>query len=119
MKYIFTPEVFNQIAIVLWNVRWRLLQWSLFSFILFILLQSQIQLTTPSILIWFALFVLFFALQILVIASFIFFFKTLPSNKAKNPKWFIFYRTIEWCETIIFTVLVPFPTLIYLYMLVI
>ena len=117
MKYMLTPNVFNQIAILFWNTRWRLLQWSLFSFILFIVLQNQINLSTPNLLVWFALFILFFALQVLVIASFIFFFRTLPSNKAKSDPLFAFYRLIEWCETLIFTLLIPFPTLIYLYML--
>ena len=117
MKYMLTPSVFNQIAILLWNVRWRLLQWSLFGFILFIVLQNQINFSTPNLLVWFALFILFFALQILVIASFIFFFKNLPSTKAKSQNWFTFYRIIEWCEALIFTLLIPFPTLIYLYML--
>lgn len=114
-----TPNVFNHIAILFWNTRWRLLQWSLFSFILFIVLQNQINLSTPNLLVWFTLFILFFALQVLVIASFIFFFKSLPSTKAKSYNWFTFYRLIEWCEALIFTLLIPFPTLIYLYMLVI
>lgn len=117
MKYMLTPKVFNQIAVIFWNKRWRLLQWSLFSFLLFLLLQNQINFSTPNTLVWLALFILFFALQVLVMASFIFFFKNLPSTKAKNRNWFNFYRTIEWCETIIFTLLLPFPTLVYLYML--
>lgn len=117
MKYILTPNMFNQIAIIYWDKRWKLLQLSLFSFLLFILLQSQIELSTPTPLVWLALFILFFALQVLVIASFIFFFKNLPSNKEKNQELLTFYRTIEWCEAIIFTVLLPFPICVYLYML--
>jgi len=117
MKYMLTPNIFNQIAILFWNTRWRLIQWSLFSFILFAVLQNQISLSTPNLLVWLALFILFFALQVLIIASFIFFFKSLPSTKAKTQRWFTFYRTIEWCEAIIFTLLIPFPTCIYLYML--
>ena len=114
MKYILTPNLFNQIATLLWGIRWRLLQWSLFGFILFMLLQNQIKLTTPNILVWLSLFILFSALQTLVISSFIFFFKHLPSTKAKTKQWYRFYRTIEWCEAIIFTVLVPFPIIVYL-----
>ena len=117
MKYMLTPNMFNQISNRFWNVRWRLLQWSGFGFILFIVLQSQISYTTPDILVWLALFILFFALQALVVSSFLFFFKNLPSTKAKTKQWFNFYRTIEWCEAIIFTLLLPFPIIIYLYML--
>jgi len=117
MKYLLTPEVFNQVAVLFWNTRWRFLQWSLFSFVLFLILQSQISSSTPNVLVWLALLILFFALQILVLASFIFFFKNLPSTKAKSTHWYRFYRVIEWCETLIFTLLIPFPTLIYLYML--
>ncbi len=117
MKYLLTPHIFNQAATIFWNKRWRLLQWSLFSFILFLILQNQIELSTPTPLIWLALFIVFFALQMLVLASFIFFFKNLPSKKAKSRGWYNFYRTIEWCEAFIFTLLIPFPTLTYLYML--
>jgi hypothetical protein len=117
MKYLLTPSIFNQIAIIFWDKRWRLLQWSLLSFFLFVLLQNQIQLSTPTPLIWLTLFILFFALQLLVISSFIFFFKCLPSNKAKKYSWFVFYRTIEWCEAIIFTLLIPFPMCVYLYLI--
>ena len=117
MKYILTPILFNQVATLLWNIRWRLLQWSFLGFVLFMLLQSQVELTTPNLLVWLALFILFSALELLVIASFIFFFKSLPSTKAKTKPWFRFYRTIEWCEAIIFTLLLPFPIIVYLYLL--
>lgn len=117
MRYLLTPHIFNQIANLFWHARWKLLQWSAFGFLLFVVLQKQINFSTPNTLVWVALFILFFALQALVVASFIFFFKTLPSTKAKTKQWFTFYRTIEWCEALIFTALLPFPTLIFLYML--
>ncbi len=117
MKYLLTPTFFSQISNLLWSYRWKLMQWSAFSFTLFIILQNQINLATPNMLVWVALFILFFALQALVISAFIFFFKHLPSKKAKSRQWFTFYRTIEWCEAIIFTAILPFPTIIYCYML--
>jgi hypothetical protein len=75
--------------------------------------------STPSVLVWFAIFILFAALQALVVASFIFFFQTLPSNKEDNKQWRKFYRTIEWCEAIVFTVIFPLPMLLYIYALII
>jgi len=117
MKYLLTPHMFNQISNRCWHMRWKLLQSSFLGFVLFTLLQSQINFSTPNVLVWVALFILFFSLQALIIASFIFFFKSLPSQKAKTQQWYKFYRTIEWCEAIIFTFLIPFPTIIYIYMI--
>lgn len=115
MKYLLTPELFNQIAFLFSASRWSLLQWSLLSFLLFLFLEKQITQTTPHSLIWLAILILFSALQALVFASFIFFFQNLPSLKARDKYWFNFYRAIEWCETIIFTLLLPFPVLLFIY----
>jgi hypothetical protein len=117
MKYRLTPELFNNIAITLSSYRWSLLAWSGFFFALFLILSDQIVQSTPSTLVWFAIFILFAALQVLVIASFIFFFQSLPSNKEENIQWRKFYRTIEWCEAIVFTVIFPLPMLLYIYAL--
>ena len=119
MKYRLTPEFFNTIAITLSSYRWTLLAWSGFSFVLFLLLNQQINFSTPSILVWLAIFILFAALQFLVVASFVFFFQVLPSNKIENKPWRRFYRTIEWCETIIFTVIFPLPMLLFIYAVII
>jgi len=119
MKYRFTPESFSNIAITLSVYRWKLLAWSGFSFLLFLLLNTQINFSTPTTLVWFAIFILFAALQALVVASFIFFFQTLPSNKAENKPLFKFYRIIEWCEAIIFTIILPLPMFFFFYALII
>lgn len=119
MKYRLTPDLFNNIAISLSIYRWSLLAWSGFFFALFLILSQQISKGTPSALVWFAIFILFAALQTLVIASFIFFFQLLPSNKEENKQWRKFYRTIEWCEAVIFTVIFPLPMLLFFYALII
>jgi hypothetical protein len=119
MKYSLTPDFFNHIAISLVAYRWNLLAWSGFTFVLFLILNAQINYSTPSTLVWLAIFILFAALQALVIATFIFFFQTLPSNKLENQPWRKFYRAIEWCEAIIFTVISPLPMLLFIYALII
>ena len=111
----FTPEVFNSIAITLSGWRWRLLLWSLLAFVLFHLLHNFTVTETPDTLILVLLFILFSALQSLVLAAFIFFFQVLPSSRTENKQWTNFYRTIEWCETILFSVLLPLPVLLFIY----
>lgn len=111
----FTPETFNNIAISLAEYRWKLLLWSLFAFILFFILQGKVANTTPVFLIWLTIFILFSALQTLVIASFVFFFQVLPSVRSDNEQWRNFYRAIEWCETLLFTFILPLPFLLFLY----
>jgi len=115
MIFSITPELFNYIAITLGRFKWQLLMWSLFFFALFIGLQSQIQLKTPSILVWVAILILFIAIESLVVASFMFFFQVLPSTREENIALFQFYRTIEWCETILFTILLPLPIILFIY----
>jgi hypothetical protein len=119
MKYRFTPALFNNIAITLSAYRWKLLAWSGFAFILFLILNKQINYSTPTTLVWFAIFILFAALQTLVVASFVFFFQDLPSNRAENKPLLKFYQTIEWCEAIIFTIIFPLPMLLFFYALII
>jgi len=115
MNYWFTPEFFHYLASNLANYKWRLLIWSAASFALYTLLESQISQSTPTALIWLALAILFAALQMLVCTSFLFFFQVLPSSKTNNKSWFIFYRIIEWCETLLFALLLPLPTLSFIY----
>ena len=110
-----SPELFNYIAITFGRFKWQLLAWSCFFFVLFIALQSQIQLKTPSVLVWIAILILFIAIESLVVAAFMFFFGVLPSTREENIAWFRFYRTIEWCETILFAVLLPLPIILFLY----
>ncbi|WP_440876087.1 hypothetical protein [Thalassotalea sp. PLHSN55] len=117
MKSPVTPDLFQQLALTFIAFRWHLLAWSAFGFILFPLLQLQIQSQTPTWLVWVALFILFAALQALVLAAFIFFFQNLPSSKATDRYWFRVYRTVEWCETVLFALLLPLPTLIFIYAL--
>ena len=110
-----SPELFNYIAITFARFKWQLLAWSIFFFVLFIGLQAQIQLKTPSVLVWIAILILFIAIESLVVAAFMFFFQVLPSTREENIAWFKFYRTIEWCETILFAILLPLPIVLFLY----
>jgi len=110
-----SPELFNYIAITFARFKWQLLAWSIFFFLLFIGLQAQIQLKTPSVLVWIAILILFIAIESLVVAAFMFFFQVLPSTREENIAWFKFYRTIEWCETILFTILLPLPIVLFIY----
>ena len=111
----FSPEVFNTLAITLSNWRWRLLLWSVLAFMLFHMLHHLTVNETPNTLVLILLFILFSALQSLVLAAFIFFFQVLPSTRAEDKQWSKFYRTIEWCETILFSVLLPLPVLLFIY----
>ena len=115
MRYLFTPTYFNHVALFFIEQRWRLLIWSAFAFLLFLFLERQIEASTPNILIWLALLILFSALQALILSSFIFFFQSLTSIKAQRGVLYRFYCVIEWCEAVIFTLLLPFPTLVFLY----
>lgn len=117
MKLLFSPQAFNLIAINFQSLRWKGLAWSVFSLLLFVLLQTQITTSTPSILVWFALFILFSAFQTLVFSAFIFFFQQLRSSKASSPQWFKIYHFIEWCEASLFFLLLPLPTIVFIYAL--
>ena len=115
MKLWFSPNLYNNIAISVSEYRWTLLGWSLFAFLMFALLQGNIGQTTPNSLIWLAIFILFFALQALVLAAFIFFFQVLPSSKIQDKKLQKLYQTIEWCEAAIFGFILPVPALLFIY----
>jgi uncharacterized membrane protein HdeD (DUF308 family) len=117
MNYWFTPDAFHLTATSFSDKKWRLLAWSALAFVLYLLLETQITSTTPTFLIWLALAILFASIQTLIIASFIFFFQVLPSKKANSSLWYKFYRVIEWSETLLFTFLLPLPTLIFIYAL--
>ncbi|MFT6195612.1 MAG: hypothetical protein ACJASU_002541 [Cognaticolwellia sp.] len=115
MPFSITPELFNYIAITFARFKWQLLAWSIFFFVLYIALQSQIQLKTPSVLVWLAILILFVAIESLVVSAFMFFFQVLPSTREENGPWFRFYRSIEWCETILFAILLPLPIVLFIY----
>ncbi|MBA6340383.1 hypothetical protein H4J59_05165 [Colwellia sp. MB02u-10] len=115
MPFSITPELFNYIAITFARFKWQLLAWSLFFFVLYIALQSQIQLKTPGVLVWLAILILFVAIESLVVSAFMFFFQVLPSTREENGPWFRFYRSIEWCETILFAILLPLPIVLFIY----
>lgn len=119
MRLWLTPDVFNTLAITIAEYRWKLLLWSLLAFVLFTLLELQIASTTPMLLIWLTVFILFAGLQSLVFSVFIFFFQELPSSKIQDKSWFNFYRSIEWCETILFGFILPLPTCLFIYALII
>lgn len=116
-SYWFTPESFHQRAEQFSQWRWRLLMWSALCFSLYLLLSSQVSTKTPDALVWLTLFILFSALQALVLGSFVFFFRKLPSTQANSRFWFTFYRSVEWCETLLFTFLLPLPALTFVYAL--
>ncbi|GLX76896.1 hypothetical protein tinsulaeT_02360 [Thalassotalea insulae] len=115
MRLWLTPEIFNALAITLAEYRWKLLLWSLGAFLLYAVLEYQVVKTTPTLLIWLIVLILFSALQALVLAAFIFFFQDLPSSKVQDKQWFKFYRVIEWCETLLFGFILPLPTLLFIY----
>lgn len=115
MNYWFTPESFHLLASNLSQYKWRLLMFSAAAFALYTVLELQVSQSTPTFLIWMALAILFSALQILVFSSFIFFFQVLPSSRTNKKSWYIFYRTIEWCETLLFALLLPLPTISFIY----
>lgn len=124
MKLVFSPSAFHHKAKSLANIRWRLLGWSIALLSLFVLLQTQIATSTPNSLILLALFILFSGLQALVISAFIFFFLQLPSKKQaltmdRNDKysqyWLKLYQTVEWCEATLFFILLPLPSLVFMY----
>lgn len=129
MKLYFSPDIFHIFAQRFSSLRWRLLSWSLLFMSLFALVQTQINSNTPTELLWLAFFILFTGLQLLVFSAFIFFFLQLPSKKeAKKQKpkrssqsnyWYKLYRGVEWCEAILFFILLPLPTLIFIYALII
>ena len=115
MKYWFTPEKFHHLASNLSNVKWPLLTWSAAAFTLYLLLELQVSYETPTFLIWLSLAILFAALQMLVFSSFIFFFQVLPSTKPNKKSWYVFYRIIEWSESMLFALLLPLPTIGFIY----
>ncbi|MBB6542261.1 hypothetical protein [Thalassotalea piscium] len=117
MKFIITPELFNNLAITLFDFRWRILIWGICSFILSFVLQQQLHSKAPLSLLFITLFLLFLALQSLVISAFIFFFHRLPSNINQNNSLHRFYRIIEWCEALLFALLLPLPLLLFIYAL--
>jgi len=118
MKIWFSPDLFNQLAITLAEYRWKLLLWSVLAFVLFSILQLQVSQNTPKILIGLVIFILFSALQALVVAAFIFFFQVLQSVRPQNQQWYRFYRTIEWCEALLFGFILPLPAILLVYTLI-
>ena len=123
MKLYFSPNLFHLVAQQFLNYRWRLLLSSLVFIGFFILLQKQINSETPTELIWLALFILFAGLQLLIFSAFIFFFQQLPSKSESllhdenRHFWFKLYKAVEWCEAILFFVILPLPALIFFYAL--
>jgi len=118
MKLYFSPNNFHFIAQRMQNFQWKLLMLSALLFVFYLLLQNKINALTPITSIWLTLFFLFSALQMLVFSAFIFFFQTLHSSQTNNTLWAKFYQTIEWSEAILFFVLLPLPSLTFLYSII-
>lgn len=118
MKYYFTPLAFQHYATRFQAYRWQLLSSGCFAFILYIILNSMITVTTPNALVWVTLFIMFAGVQALVFSAFIFFFLKLPSTQAQGTFWYKLYRTIEWSEAILFTFLLPLPSLTFVFALI-
>lgn len=115
MRSIISPELCQNIALSFITLKIKLLAWSIFLFCLFYFLKGKISSQTPDALIWLAILILFIAIQSLIFASFIYFFQELASHK-ENPDWLKkFYRTIEWCEAALFTLLIPLPSAMFIY----
>ncbi len=123
MKFYCSPRLFHLLAQQFCNFRWKLLLWSLLLIGLFSLLQGEINAETPKKLIWFALFILFTGLQLLIFSAFIFFFQQLPSQKemqqhdAHRQFWIKLYQAVEWCEAVLFFIMLPLPTITFIYAL--
>ena len=115
MKYYFTPNVFNVLAQTLVNIRWKLLLWGVLGIALYLVLNSLIQSTTPNVLVWINVFIIFASLQALVISTFIFFFQYLPSENTDESFLYQLYKIVEWSEAILFTILLPLPSLIFIF----
>lgn len=119
MRFIISPELYQNIALSFITTKIKLLAWSIFLFCLFYFLKGKISSETPDALIWLAILILFCAIQSLIFASFIYFFQELASNK-ENPEWLRkFYRVIEWCEAGLFTLLIPLPSAMFVYAILI
>lgn len=118
MAYYFTPQVFNQIAISYQSYRWQLLLWSILGLALYVLLLEQSKNNTPDILIWLNISIVLASIQALVLSAFIFFFQSLPSQSTNEIFWQKLYWIVEWSEAILFTILLPFPSLIFIFALV-
>ncbi len=134
MKLYLSPSTFHLIAKNIAGFRWRFLSWSTALITLFVLLQTQVNSSTPLALVLLALFILFSGLQLLVFSAFIFFFLKLPSHKealknkpvntdanekSPNNYWLKFYRAVEWCEATLFFILLPLPSLVFIYAVVV
>jgi len=123
MKLYCSPNFFHLLAQQFLYFRWKLLLWSILLLGLFVLLQQQIGNDTPKELIWLALFILFTGLQLLIFSAFIFFFQQLPSKKVAlqddehKQFWLNLYQGVEWCEAILFFILLPLPIITFIYAL--
>jgi len=123
MKLYCSPNLFHLLAQQFLSFRWKLLLWSLLLIGLFSLLQGNMSTETPKELVWLALFILFTGIQLLVFSAFIFFFQQLPSQKEaqlhdlNRQFWLKLYQGVEWCEAILFFILLPLPTITFIYAL--
>lgn len=110
-----TPKNFQNIAIMFHDYRWRCMGLCVAMLALFLFLEPFVTKNTPDYLLALLFFILFSALQCLIFAAFIFFFYQLPSDKTTMTSWQKFYRIIEKSEVYLFAVILPFPTLIFIY----
>lgn len=110
-----SPQLFQYFAITLNEYRWHFFMWAAFCFCLFFSLLNFISASTPLILLWLVILCLTLGFQLLIIAAFIMFFRNLPSNNAAEQQWLTLYRTVEWCEAILFSFMLPMPLLLLAY----
>ena len=115
MNYWCSPFIFHLLAISFYEYRWRFILYSSFSFIFYLAAQHLVTVNTANIFIWLVIFSLFAALQLLVIAAFIFFFASLASIKEHQPFWQRLYQSVEWIEAILFSFILPLPSLLFIY----
>ena len=123
MKLYFSPDLFHLLAQQFLSYRWKLLLWSILFIGLFSLLQGKIHAETPTEHVLLALLILFIGLQLLVFSAFIFFFQQLPSKKEalrhdeNRQFWLKLYQGVEWCEASLFFIILPLPTITFIYAL--
>lgn len=81
-------------------------------FIAFLGLQSLNLPSQSSLLVWLPTMTILSAIEFIIFAAFLAFFKHLHSHDAENETALKFYQLKEWLEVCLFTILLPLPLLI-------
>mgnify|MGYP000338756170 CR=1 FL=1 len=112
LKLVISPTSFNLIAMLFVDKFKQCLLLAIAFFAAFFVLQNLQPFSNNNLSIWLPTFAILAAIECLIFAAFIAFFKQLHSHLTKNPAAIRFYQTKEWLEVFIFTLLLPLPLLI-------